>query len=119
MLRANLYAISVSGPLAISAVDNLHVELGSSVVFVSIGAAPSCATHARTLNSVQSGCATTVSIGFDPVDLNAPVASVFSAIAVFALAEVRTDTSRTDGIDISVHTWVSAGEVHIILNTAT
>ena len=120
MLRSNEDAISVGAPLTISAVDDLHVEFGFSVVLVGVGASPSCATHARTLNGVQSGCATAVSIGFDPIDLNAPIASVFSSIAVLALAEGRrAEASGTDGIDVSVNTGVSAGEINIVLHTAT
>jgi len=118
VLGSNLNAVSVSSPLTISAIDDLHMEFGFSVVLVGINAAPSCASVAGTLNSVQSGSTTAVSIGFDPIDLNAPVTSIFSTIAVLALAEVRANASGTDGIDVGVDTGLGAGEIDVIFHTA-
>jgi hypothetical protein len=64
------------------------VELSSTVVVVIFYASPGGAAHAGTLNSVQCGGTTAVSVSLDPVDFNAPISSCFSAITVVRLTEV-------------------------------
>jgi len=116
VVGSNPLAIADGGPSTVVAVLNAHVEAGLSVVVVVRAAPPRCAAVVTGSGAgVEGGGPTAVSVGLDPVNLDAPRLIVIRAVAVVSAVVLTADVGR-DGVDIRVHARAHAGKVDIKLD---
>jgi len=93
-------------PAAICAVLDAHVEGCSAIIVVACSATPSCASvWSITLLRMQSRGTSTISIGLNPVNLQAPRLVVHSTVTIVALLVPSTSDAWRDGVDVCIDTW--------------
>ena len=104
------YPILHNGPISISIIRDFHVEFALTVVFVT----------KSTLSSLSFSCmescrSTTVTIGFNPICMHAPLVSVFGILAViWRLITAGANILRRNCVNVTIYSGDGFRKINVI-----
>jgi len=116
VLRSDSGSITIGDPSTVGSVGDLHMELGLSIVVISVLASSSVASPG-VLISMQSSGSSAVTVGLNPVNLNTESSHSRLSITISRLIETRSGNSpRRNSVDIGVDSSFGAREVDVVFH---